>query len=260
MAPNRYSPTLAAPRITAIKFRELLLSKNSPATTDSSAVYSSLANNGVDVSFALAQFRVESQYGTAGYAKDTGSWGNMLYDSSLTVRASGHMTFGSYTYATYSNYVDAVEDYSNYIHWYITKYGLTTIYEATARWIGKTPGSPYHLTYVDAIVSDMTAYEYAPGTFYEVGDFMVYAGPALDRATGKLVQKYPVQTGDTLYKGTDGTVLKTYQGTSGLAWWLGPVQGSWSWGALFIGTSAADPDATLVYIKNPSKAKIVNVG
>jgi hypothetical protein len=272
MAPNRDSPTLALPRISAIKFRQLLVSKNSPAVPESSAVYASLVNNGVDVSFALAQFRVESQYGTAGFAKSTGSWGNMLWDANLCKHAKpiGTATVpyvtkttssgATYTYATYTSYVDAVEDYSNYLHWYISQYGLTTIYGATARWIGKVPGSEFNLTYVDTVINDMTKYEYDPGDFYEVGDKMIYAGPSFDRLTGKLVQKYPVVEGSTvLYKGTDGTVLKTYQGTSGNAWFLGPVQGSWTWGAIIIGTSWADADATIVYIKNPDKNKVINI-
>ena len=259
--PNYNTPTLGLPSISAIKFREILQSKNSPATKDSSAIYASLANNSINISFALAQFRVESQCGTAGYAKTTGSWGNMLYDANLTLLASGRYAPGNgYTYATYDNYLDAVEDYSRYLHWYKDHYGLTTIYEATARWIGKSPGSPGHISYINTIVNDMTDYQYDPGDFFEVGDKMIYAGPAFDRLTGKIVQKYPVVQNKTiLYKGTDGTVLKTYAGPSGLAWWLGPVQGSWTWGALFIGTSWADPDATLVYIKNPDKTKVVTL-
>ena len=271
-APNYNSLTLDLPRISAIKFRQFLASKNSPATPDSSAIYANLVNNGVEVSFALAQFRVESQYGTAGYAAETGSWGNMLYDVNLTTHAKPidgrtvpyvtktTSSGAKYTYATYTNYIDAVEDYSNYLHWYKSHYGFDTIYEATARWIAKVPGSTFHLTYIDAIISDMTKYEYDPGTFYEVGDKMIYGGPAFDRDTGKIVQKYPVVQGKTvLYKGTDGTVLKTYQGPTGNAWYLGLVQGSKTWGMICIGTSAADPDATWCYIKNIDPTKIVNV-
>lgn len=263
MAPNYDSLTLAPPRLSAIKFRELLLTKNSPAVPESTAIYASLVNNGVDVSFALAQFRVESQYGTAGFAKETGSWGNMLWDKNLTLLATGKVTKyvgGSpYTYAVYDNYVDAVEDYSRYLHWYITKYGFDTLFEATARWIGKTPGSSGHLNYIDTIIADMTRYEYNPGTFYEVGDKMIYGGDQFDRNAGKLTQKYPITNGMTLYKGTDGTVLKTYKGTPGNAWFLGPVQNSWEWGMVCIGTSVADPDATWCYIKNVDKNKIVKV-
>lgn len=256
--PNKDSLTLATPRIAAKRFKELLQSKNSPAVGDSDAVYSILLVQGVEPSFALAQFRVESQYGTAGYAKTTGSWGNMLYDSHLTILANGKYSPGNgYTYATYSNYLNAIADYCRYIHWYKSEYNLDSIYEATARWIGKTPGEPGHESYVNIIISDMIEYEYPTGG-YESGDKMIYFGEAFDRATGKIVQKYPVTTGLPLYRGTNGDLLKNYSGTPGNAWWLGLVNGNPSWGAIVIGTSSADADATIVYIKNPDVSKLVN--
>lgn len=263
ITPTQNSPTLSPPRITAARFKQLLKTKNSPAVPESDLVYDELIIQGVDPSFALAQFRVESQYGTAGYAKTTGSWGNMLYDPHLTLLASGTYKPGNgYTYATYDNYVDAIKDYCRYIHWYKDEYDLVTIYEATARWIGKDPGSSGHISYVTTIVNDMIEYEYPLGGF-QTGDKMIYFGDAFDRSTGKIVLKYPVSTGLPLYRGTstDNTgkpieLLKKYSGTSGLAWWLGFVNGGKDWGALVIGTSSADPDATVVYIYKPDATKI----
>jgi len=258
ITPTPDSPTLAAPRITVEKFTSLLKSKNSPAVPEASAVYNMLLAQGVDPSFALAQFRVESQYGTAGHAAVTGSWGNMLYDPHLTVLASGKYSPGNgYTYATYSNYTTAIVDYCGYIHWYISEYGLDTIYEATARWIGKEPGSTGHQSYVSVIVNDMITYEY-PNGGYESGDKMIYFGDAFDRTKGQIVQKYPVTSGLQLYRGADDAFpLKKYSGTAGKAWWLGFVNGGKIWGAIVIGTSVADSDATIVYIKNPDPAKIL---
>lgn len=262
MTPTPQSPTLALPRITAAKFKSLLKSKNSPAVPESDAVYNILLAQSVDPSFALAQFRVESQYGTAGFAKETGSWGNMLWDSNLTVLASGKVTkiVGGkpYTYATYANYRNAIIDYCGYIHWYIGEYGLTTIYGATARWIGKDPGSTGHQSYVTTIINDMIEYEYPQGG-YESGDKMIYFGPSLDRNTGQMTLKYPVTVGLQLYRGADVSFpLKKYSGTPGKAWWLGFVNGGKEWGAIVIGTTLADADATVVYIKNPDPSKIVS--
>lgn len=255
-APTYNSLTLTPPRITATRFKQLLSSKSSPAVPESDQVYQILLNEGVDPSFALAQFRVESQYGTAGYAKITHSWGNMLYDSNLTILANGKYSPGNgYTYATYSNYKFAITDYCRYIHWYKDQYGFDTIYEATARWIGKPPGSSGHISYINIIIDDMIKYEYPSGG-YESGDKMVYAGPSLIRSTGRLTLKYPVEYGLQLYRGTDGSPLKKYTGSNGNAWWLGWVNGGKEWGAIFIGTSVADPDATLVYIKNPDPSLI----
>jgi hypothetical protein len=259
--PTPQSPTLALPRITATKFISLLKTKNSPAVPEGQAVFDILVAQGVDPSFALAQFRVESQYGTAGYAKTTGSWGNMLYDSNLTILASGTYSPGNgYTYATYHSYVDAITDYCRYIHWYKDQYGKDTIYEATARWIGKKPGSVWHISYVNIIISDMIDYEHPEGTWYETGDKMIYGGAAFDKLVGRVVQKYPVTVGMKLYRGTNGDLLKAYSGTPGLAWFLGPVNGSWDWGVIGIGTSAADEDMTWVYIKDPVKSKVKTVG
>ena len=256
-APTYNSLTLTPPRITAARFKQLLGTKNSPAVPESDLVFNVLVREGVDPSFALAQFRVESQYGTAGYAKITGSWGNMLYDSNLTILASSTYSPGNgYTYAVYDNYVDAILDYCRYIHWYKDEYNLDTIYEATARWIGKTPGSSGHISYINTIIDDMIRYEY-PNGGYESGDVMIYAGPSLDRNTGKLTLKYPVTVGMQLYRGTDGSPLKKYSGTAGKAWWLGYPNNNKEWGTIFIGTTLADPDATLVYIKNPDPNKIV---
>lgn len=259
--PTPKSPTHAAPRITVARFTQQLKTKSSPAVPEASLVFDILVEEGVDPSFALAQFRVESQYGTAGYAKVTGSWGNMLYDPNLTILASGKFAPGNgYTYATYANYVDAITDYCRYLAWYRDEYGLEDIYGATARWIGKTPGSAGHTSYVNIIISDMIAYEYPEGNFYESGDKMIYGGPAFDKAKGKVVQKYPITVGMPLYRGTNGDLLKKFSGTPGDAWFLGPVNGSWEWGVVGIGTSVADADITWVYIKNPVKSKVKTVG
>lgn len=251
------SPTLAPPRITEAKFKSLLAAKNSPATAAAGAIFNILVQEGVDPSFALAQYRVESQYGTAGYAKITGSWGNMLFDTGLTILRSGVYAPGNgYTYATYDTFEDAIRDYCRYIHWYKDEYNLGTIYGATARWIGKVPGSTGHMSYVSIIVDDMIKYEYPLGG-NESGDKMIYAGPSFDRNTGKFSLKYPVSSGLQLYRGAgDEFPLKKYNGPTGRAWWLGFVNGGKSWGAIMIGTSSADEDATVVYIKNPVAASI----
>lgn len=259
---TRDSPTHDAPRITKARFIEILKRKNSPLLPEASPVYDLLVARGVEPAFALAQFRVESQYGTAGHAKVTGSIGNMLWDANLTTHASGKYAPGNgYTYAKYSNYIDAATDYATYLDWYRDRYGLDTIYEATARWLGRTPGSSGHLSYVGYILTDIIEYQYPPGTFFEAGDRMIYSQGSFDRATGRLTRKYLVEDDKTrLYAGTnEASYLKTFNGTSGYAWYLGPVQGNMSWGAVLIGTSLADPKGTWLYIKNvdPNKIKTV---
>jgi len=261
MSINYNSLTHTPARITYNRFLGLLKSKNSPAVPEAQSIWNDLVGMGVDPSFALAQYRVESQYGTAGYAVHTKSWGNMLYDSSLTLLAVDVYQPGNgFSYAVYENHLNAVVDYIRYLKDYEVKRNLPTIYGATAEWIGKPPGSSGHISYINTIINDMYEYEFTDGQFYEVGDKMIYAGAPFDRATGKILQKYPVVKGvTTLYRGTDGTPLKTYKGPSGNAWFFGLVQGSTDWGLICIGTLDADPDATLCYIKNIDPKKIVNV-
>lgn len=264
MIPTRDSPTLAPPRISLARFKQLLIGKNSPAVPEASLIYGYLVQYTVDPSFALAHFRVESQYGTSGFATETNSWGNMLYDPYLTINNVGTITKSTsdgyrYTYATYANYAAAIIDYVRYIHHYIDIYDLSTIYGATGRWLGiNRTGTAGHINYVTAIINDMIEYEYPTGG-YNTGDKMIYAGPAFDRKTGRIVQKYPVTVGMELYRSTSGDFLKKFSGTPGNAWWLGFPNNDPTWGALFIGTTLADPDATLVYIKNPVRSKIINI-
>jgi hypothetical protein len=253
--PTPQSPTHAPARITAARFKALLKTKSSPAVPESDAVFAVLVKQGVDPSFALAQFRVESQYGTAGHAKVTGSWGNMLSDPHLTLLESGEYSPGNgYTYATYDNYVDAITDYCRYLDWYRDQYHLSTIYSATARWIGKDPGTAGHESYVTIICNDMILYEYPEGTFYESGDEMIYTQGAIK--VDRIIKRYPITPGIALYRGTDGVLLKKFSGTAGDALWLGLVNGAKNWGMIMIKTSNADETGTLVYIKNPDVSKI----
>lgn len=256
--PNPQSPTHAKAGITKGRFTQLLHSKNSPATPEASIVYDEFVAGGVDPAFALAQFRVESQYATAGYAKITGSWGNMLYDPNLTLLSGPpyHVSSG-YTYATYTNFRDAALDYIRYLDWYRDHYGYGDIYRATARWIGKLPGSSGHLSYVTIVVNDMVEYEYPDGTFYEAGDKMIYAGKAI--SNDRIAQRYPITNGMPLYRGTNGDLLKNYSGAAADAKYLGNVNGSNEWGMILIKTSSADSDGTLVYIKNIDPLKIKTV-
>lgn len=253
------SPTHDVARITRSRFADILKAGKSPAFAEAWAVYDILVAEGVEPAFALAQFRVESQYGTAGHAKASGSWGNMLFDKNLCLHADGTYAPGNgYTYATYANYADAIRDYCNYIHWYRDRYNLTTIYQATARWLGKTPGVAGHVSYVNIIVNDIIEYQYPAGTFYETGDKMINTDKYIDRATGRLNAKLFVAKGTTLYRGTDGIVLKQLTPAAGVAgldlWFLGPVNDSWAWGVVILGLS--DGSRIGAYIRTPDQTKV----
>lgn len=256
--PTTQSPTLAAPRLSKSRFTSFLSGKDSPAAPYAGEIYDVLVAQGVDVSFALAHFRVESQYGTAGHALVTKSWGNMLSSPNLTQLACGTYSPGNgYTYAKYCSWIDSIKDYCRYIHDYTERRNLPTIYQSTAEWIGKPEGSSGHLSYVNIIISDMVAYENPPGTFYETGDKMIYAGKSLKG--DRIIQRYPITSGLPLYRGTNGDLLKNYSGSNSNAQFLGLVNNSPAWGLIRINTSSADPNGTLVYIKNIDVSKIITV-
>lgn len=264
--PTPDSPTHDLPRIDLARFIELLESKDSPAVPEAREVYDVLVAEGVEPAFALAQFRVESQYGTSGWAQETGSWGNMLFSVNLTTHLSGRVVKTDsaghkYDFATYDSYVNAITDYCRYIHWYRDQYNLTTIYSATGRWLGLSrTGDSGHLSYVNTIVNDIIEYQFPPGDFYETGDKMIWAGEYIDRATGKLKKRLFVATGTLLYRGTNGDILKKLSPAAGLPglnlFFLGPVNDSWEWGACIVSTTAADPLGTVVYVRNPDKTKV----
>src|SRR6185295_3480469 len=135
--PTYETLALAAPRIPYTEFLKRLKSKNSPAVAEAKDIYDYFVLAGVDPSFALAQYRVESQYGTAGHAVVTKSWGNMLFDSSLCLNAVGTYVPGNgYTYAKYNDVLHASFDYANYLHDYADNRNLHTIYDVTAEWTG----------------------------------------------------------------------------------------------------------------------------
>jgi hypothetical protein len=221
----------------------------------------------VDPSFALGQFLVESLYGTAGHAKVTLSWGNILWDANWTGDQPKYAPGNGYTYAKYSSWTEGASDYVEYVNRYAVtedyKYHDTceTIDKCTARWTGAELDDPGHLKYVSILINAINnEYEYVPNTFVEVGDKMIYAGnAAVTTAT-----KYPVKNGTALYRGTNGDLLKYASFTTSVAncRFLGPVgqpwtDAKWAWGAIIVGTSAADSKGTIVYIKNPDKTKVI---
>jgi hypothetical protein len=75
-----YSPTTAvtgSPSITADKIDSVLCSAKSPACGTGTQLYTYGKEYGVDPAFALAVFKHESSYGTAGVARQTLSLGNL---------------------------------------------------------------------------------------------------------------------------------------------------------------------------------------
>ena len=265
--------TLRPPRITYDRFLEILEDRSSPAVSEARAIWELLIGGGVDPSFALGQFHVESLMGRAGHARVTHSWGNMLWDASLTPTRMKYSPGNGYTYASYPSWTEGVRDYVKYVQHYSTtiarKYSLTycdTIDEHCARWQGDASSAGEDDSYVSVILHEMNdIYEYVPGEYIEAGDLMI----ASDRTSIQTTKRYPVKNGTALYRGTNGDQLKLAAfGTKlpdgsygGMCRFLGPVgatvkwdDAAWKWGAVIV--NVKDVGERVVYIKDPIKARV----
>lgn len=257
--------TLAPARISAARFRDVLAVHASPVRADADSIWAILTGNGVDPSFALGQFLVESIYGTRGHAVTTKSWGNMLWDSRWTSTRQKYSPGNGYTYARYPNWAESVVDYCSYIRRYAVtadaRYGgiTDTIDKATARWVGDPLLSEEHERYLRVLLAAINdEYEFVPGTFTEVGDAMISVADSAVTST----RRYPVPNGTELCRGTNGDVYKlaSFSTPVGLCRFLGPVGQPWSdpvwaWGAVIVGVARAG-GPTVFYIRNPDKAKV----
>ena len=93
-----YSPTTAitgSPSISASQVDAILCKANSPACGTGTTLYNYGAQYGVDPAFALAVFRHESNFGTAGVARQNLSLGNLRCIPDAACQG-GYAAFGSW--------------------------------------------------------------------------------------------------------------------------------------------------------------------
>jgi hypothetical protein len=258
--------TLRPPRIALEWFADILDDHGSPARGEAAPIWDLLIAGGVDPSFALGQFHVESLMGKSGYAAITRSWGNMYYDGQWTSTAGKYRPGNGATYAAYPTWRAGVVDYVAYLQRYATtvdvRYGgvTDTIDKATARWVGDPLDSPEHERYVRVLLSQIND-EYEAGLgFVEVGDAVI----SVDLSNITTSKRYFVPNGTELCRGTDGDVIKlaSFAGTGGLCRFLGPVGAKWTdtvwpWGAVIVGIK--DVGLRVVYIANPKPALVTSV-
>lgn len=263
--------TLTPPRIPAARFKEILQKHRSPALGEADVIYRLLINGGVDPSFMLGQFLVESLYGTAGHAIVTKSVGNILWDAAWTPDVPKYSPGNGYTYAKYPNWTEGAADYVEYVNRYAVtadyRYGDTceTIDKATARWTGASLTEPGHLRYVSILINAINSeYEYVPGVATEEGDIMIFAP---DSAAIDSKYRYPVKNGTALYRGTSGDLLKYASfgdgrpSTTGNCKFFGPAgqpwsDAKWAWGTVLVGIGGV---YRLCYIKEPIKTSVAKI-
>lgn len=96
---------LAPPRVSRAGFCAILSAAASPAAGEGGACYDAFLSYGLDPAIALAFFRHESTYGTAGVARRTRNWGNLR-------KGQGHEAHTLAGWAWYRRWVDGARDWA----------------------------------------------------------------------------------------------------------------------------------------------------
>jgi hypothetical protein len=263
------SLTHAAPRITELTFADALIEGPHafPGWDEIGSIWRTLITAGVDPSFALGQFWVESLFGTAGWniwsEPRLKSWGNILYPNSLVRDVPGvgeYAASNGYHYTYYPNWTTGVLDYVRQLELYAKRgvvpvYGdLRTIDGATAYWTKKDPDSTSHINYLDIVLGRMARYDGRPD--WE-GDTVISA-PGITYNTN---MRYAIKDGDRWYPKAGGATSYEFRSDS-TAIFLGQVAGT-SWGAIRVMTARFSPDGkakpVIGYISKVDAARITKV-
>lgn len=257
------------PRITELTFANALSEgpRFFKGVEETGTIWKTLLSYGVDPSFALGHFWVESLFGTAGWNiwadPPLRSWGNILYvNSSLRDRAgvTEYKASNGYDYAAYPDWTTGVEDYCLLLGKYRDhspdyRYGDTSIIKgATAKWMAKVPNSDQHLNYLEIVLSRMSRYDSRPD--FE-GDMFISFASGMVYTSSK---RYEVKTGERWYPTAGGSVSYPIA-TGGKAVFLGQVHGS-SWVAVQIRTGRFSPDGktrpVVGYVPNFDAKRVTN--
>lgn len=158
------------PRISAALFQRVLERAHSPAAAEATALYQTCTDVGIDPAVALAFYKHESTYGTAGinvtYALH--NWGSVRspYDPALAVGIV--QTPDNGRFAKYATWNIALTDWCARIkHRYIEQWGLTTVDEVVPKYAPAADNNvpAAYIKAVYAAVEAWQAEEAAPMAF-----------------------------------------------------------------------------------------------
>ena len=110
---------VGAPDMTVAHINDVLNKAGSPARGSGQALYNGSLASGVKVSFALAVFKHESSYGTAGVARATHSLGNIRCSDGYACY-QGYRSYGTWELG-YTDFYNLIRNL------YIHQLGLTTV-------------------------------------------------------------------------------------------------------------------------------------
>ncbi|MBA3875561.1 MAG: hypothetical protein C0498_01270 [Anaerolinea sp.] len=137
-----YSPSspVFGKSITAAQFGAFLRAKGSPAASEAAAIFTALG--AVDPSVALGQFGAESSFGTAGYAKTTRNWGNIVISRPALphwTRAFGGTPWkapNGRTYAKFATWRNGARAYAALLSTYRVRGWASSIEAMSRKWLG----------------------------------------------------------------------------------------------------------------------------
>jgi hypothetical protein len=117
---------LGAPTITAAFIDQVLAANRSPAQGTGQVFYASGIKYGIDPVFALAFFKHESNFGTAGVARNTLSISNTVCSSSTP--ANMRYNTGGHCFRKYNSWAESIDAWFSLIHdTYVGKWNKSTI-------------------------------------------------------------------------------------------------------------------------------------
>mgnify|MGYP000875210238 CR=1 FL=1 len=132
---------LSAPRISAPLFAAILTRNHSPAAAEAAELALIPDGYGLDRAIALAFFRHESRYGTAGVATHTRGWGNLRPASWQARRAGIYTSPESGQFALYTTWANSLRDWCELLRRFYVPAGLTTVYAVTPRYAPSGDGN-----------------------------------------------------------------------------------------------------------------------
>lgn len=150
---NPYDDHFEGNNTISLKTMKIIL-KDSPALLEAENIYNEFKNEHMDVVIGLAYFNHESNYGLAGIARYSRSFGNIILTSNYIGKGISKAsndnkldwctkTNGSYCMRYYDSYTDGAKDWiqlMKYSNLYIND-GLDTVTKATKRYAPSSDGN-----------------------------------------------------------------------------------------------------------------------
>lgn len=150
------SSVLGSPTVTAAFIDQVLAANHSPAQGTGTAFYNYGVQYGIDPVFALAFFKHESSFGTAGVARNTLSISNTVCTSSTP--ANERYYSGSHCFHKYASWTASIEGWFRMIReTYVGKWNKSTIEQIIPTYAPSSDGNNV-AAYISEVQKSVTAW------------------------------------------------------------------------------------------------------